>query len=244
MNTENTIYELQQLKLKGMLNTYQQILTMPQQQQPDIHNFMAQLSGAELQSRIHRRTEMYLRTSKLRYDAVLEQVHCTSDRNLSRESIAAIADCGFVKRAENILITGATGCGKSYLACAIGRQACAFGYKTLYFSMSKFLEKITLCKLEGTLLKFLSQVEKTHLIILDDFGLHPLDANSRLAILQILEDRYGKKSMIITSQLPVSDWYEYISESTIADAIMDRLSGNAHRFDLKGESLRKKTINF
>jgi DNA replication protein DnaC len=142
MNTENTIYELQQLKLKGMLNTYQQILTMPQQQQPDIHNFMAQLSGAELQSRIHRRTEMYLRTSKLRYDAVLEQVHCTSDRNLSRESIAAIADCGFVKRAENILITGATGCGKSYLACAIGRQACAFGYKTLYFSMSKFLEKL------------------------------------------------------------------------------------------------------
>ena len=109
--------------------------------------------------------------------------------------------------------------------------------------MSKFLEKITLCKLEGTLLKFLSQVEKTHLIILDDFGLHPLDANARLAILQILEDRYGKKSMIITSQLPVSDWYEYISESTIADAIMDRLSGNAHRYDLKGASLRKKTIN-
>jgi len=188
MNTENTIYELQQLKLKGMLQSYQQILTMPQQEQPDIHHFMAQLSGAELQSRIHRRTEMYLRMSKLRYDAVLEQVYCTSDRNLSRESIAAIADCGFVKRAENILITGATGCGKSFLACAIGRQACAFGYKTLYFSMSKFLEKITLCKLEGTLLKFLSQVEKTHLIILDDFGLHPLDANARLAILQILED--------------------------------------------------------
>lgn len=244
MNTENTIYELQQLKLKGMLQTYQQILSMPQQEQPGIHHFMAQLSEAEILSRLHNRTELYLRMSKLRYDAVLEQVYCTSDRNLSTESIAVISDCSFVKRAENILITGATGCGKSYLACAIGRQACAFGFKTLYFSMSKFLEKITLCKLEGTLLKFLSHIEKAHLIILDDFGLHPLDANSRLAILQILEDRYGKKSMIITSQLPVSDWYEYIEESTIADAIMDRLTGNAHRFDLKGASLRKKNINF
>lgn len=244
MNTENTIYELRQLKLKGMLQTYQQILSMPQQEQPGIHQFMAQLSEAEIQSRLHNRTELYLRMSKLRYDAVLEQVYCTSDRNLSKESIEVISDCGFVKRAENILITGATGCGKSYLACAIGRQACAFGFKTLYFSMSKFLEKITLCKLEGTLLKFLSHIEKVHLIILDDFGLHPLDANSRLAILQILEDRYGKKSMIITSQLPVSDWYEYIEESTIADAIMDRLTGNAHRFDLKGASLRKKNINF
>jgi DNA replication protein DnaC len=162
---------------------------------------------------------------------------------LTRESIAALADCGFIKRAENILITGAAGCGKSFLACAIGRQACAFGYKTMYFSMSKFLEKITLCKLEGTLLKFLNQIEKVHLLILDDFGMHPLDANVRLALLQILEDRYGKRSIIITSQLPVANWYEYINESTVADAIMDRLSGVAHRFDLKGKSLRKKSIN-
>jgi DNA replication protein DnaC len=243
MNTENTVYELQQLKLKGMLKTYQTILSMPQQEQPGIHQFMALLCESEIQSRLHNRTEMYLRLSKLRYDAVLEQVHCTSDRNLSKESIAAISDCGFINRAENILITGATGCGKSYLACAIGRQACAFGYKTIYFHMGKFLEKVMVCKLEGTLLKFLTQIEKTHLLILDDFGLHPLDPDSRLAILQILEDRYGKKSTIITSQLPVANWYDYIGESTIADAIMDRLSVNAHRYDLKGKSLRKKIIN-
>ncbi len=243
MNTENTVYELQQLKLKGMAQTYQKVLSMPQQEQPSIHHFMAQLSGSEIQSRLHNRTEMYLKLSKLRYDAVLEQVHCTTDRNLSKESIAALSDCGFIKRAENILTTGATGCGKSYLACAFGRQACAFGYKTLYFPMGKFLEKITLCKIEGTLLKFMTQIEKTHLLILDDFGLHPLDSTSRLALLQILEDRYGKKSMIITSQLPINNWFEYIGESTIADAIMDRLSGNAHRFDLKGESLRKRNIN-
>ena len=243
MNTQNTIYELERLRLTGMKRVYDTVLSLPLQEQPDIHHFMAQLTEAELQERLHNRTEMYLKLSKLRYDAVLEQVHCTTDRNLTKESIAAVADCGFIKRAENILITGAAGCGKSFLACAIGRQACAFGYKTIYFSMSKFLEKISLCKLEGTLLRFLNQIEKMHLLILDDFGMHPLNANVRLALLQILEDRYGKRSIIITSQLPVSKWYEYINESTVADAIMDRLSGVAHRFDLKGESLRKKNIN-
>lgn len=243
MNTQNTIYELERLKLSGMKQAYNAVLSLPVQEQPGIHQFMAQLTESEIQYRLHNRTQMYLKLSKLRYDAVLEQIHCTTDRNLTRESIHAIADCSFVKRGENILITGAAGCGKSFLACAIGRQACAFGHKTLYFGMSKFLEKISVCKLEGTLLKFLSQIEKTHLLILDDFGLHPLDANARLVLLQILEDRYGKRSTIITSQLPVANWYEYINESTIADAIMDRLSGSAHRFELKGESLRKKNRN-
>lgn len=243
MNTQNTIYELERLKLSGMKQAYNAVLSLPVQEQPGIHQFMAQLTESEIQSRLHNRTQMYLKLSKLRYDAVLEQIHCTTDRNLTRESIHAIADCSFVKRGENILITGAAGCGKSFLACAIGRQACAFGHKTLYFGMSKFLEKISVCKLEGTLLKFLSQIEKTHLLILDDFGLHPLDANARLVLLQILEDRYGKRSTIITSQLPVANWYDYINESTIADAIMDRLSGSAHRFELKGESMRKKNRN-
>lgn len=244
MNTENTLFQLQQLKLKGMYGQYEKVLAMPQQEQPGTHQLMAQLAEAEIQSKLHNRTEMYLRMSKLRYDAVLEQVHCTADRNLNRETIMAVSDCGFVRRAENILITGATGCGKSYLACAIGRQACAFGYKTIYFSMSKFLEKVALSRIEGTLLKFLAQIEKTHLLILDDFGLHPLDADSRLVLLQILEDRYGKKSIVITSQLPIANWYEYIGESTIADAIMDRLSVNAHRFELRGESMRRKKSNF
>ncbi len=242
MNTQNTIYELERLKLSGMKQVYHGVLSLPVQQQPGVHQLMANLTEAELQSRLHNRTQMYLKTSKLRYDAFLEQVHCTTDRNLTQESIQTIADCGFVKRAENILITGAAGCGKSFLACAIGRQACAFGYRTLYFSMSKFLEKITVAKLEGTLLKLLLQIEKTHLLILDDFGLQPLDQTARLTILQILEDRYGRKSTIITSQLPVASWYEYINESTIADAIMDRLSASAHRYELKGESMRKRNI--
>ena len=240
MNHQITLDQLSQLRLHGMADAYQAVLSLPVQEQPSIHPFIARLCEAEAQHRVNQKTQLYLKHSKLRYNAVLEQVYCNSSRNLTQESLLSIADCGFIDRSENVLITGATGCGKSYLACAIGRQACSFGYKTLYLGMARFLERISLSKLDGTYIKMLNQIEKTHLLILDDFGLHPLDKIARLALLQILEDRYGKKSILISSQLPVSDWHQYIGESTIADAIMDRLAGNAHRFDLKGDSLRKK----
>ncbi len=239
MNTQLTFDHLEQLKLNGMAKAYQATLSLPVQNQPSLNQFMAQLAEAEMQDRAEKRTALYLRQSKLRYDAVLEQVHCNAQRNLSQEKLMMIADCGFINRSENILITGATGTGKSYLACAIGRQACILGYRTLYFGINRFLEKIALAKLDGTYIKLLNQIEKAHLIIIDDFGLYPLNGTTRRALLQILEDRYGLKSTIIVSQLPVDKWYEYIGESTISDAIMDRLSANAHRFELKAKkSLR------
>lgn len=240
MNTQITLDQLKQLRLTGMSDAYQALLALPVQQQPTIHQFMARLAEAELLHRGHLKTQAYLKLSKLRYHAILEQVYCNQSRNLSQDQLASIADCSFIERSENVLITGATGCGKSYLACAIGRQACSFGYKTLYLGMARFLERISMTKLDGTFTKMLNQIEKTHLLILDDFGLHPMDKINRLALLQILEDRYGKRSTLIASQLPVDRWHEYIGENTIADAIMDRLAGNAHRFDLKGESLRQK----
>ena len=240
MNHQITLDQLSQLRLHGMADAYQAVLSLPVQEQPAIHPFIARLCEAEAQHRVNQKTQLYLKHSKLRYNAVMEQVYCNTSRNLTQESLLSIADCGFIDRSENILITGATGCGKSYLACAIGRQACSFGYRTLYLGMARFLERISLSKLDGTYIKMLNQIEKTHLLILDDFGLHPLDKIARLALLQILEDRYGKKSTLISSQLPVENWHQYIGESTIADAIMDRLAGNAHRFDLKGDSLRKK----
>lgn len=240
MNTQITLDQLKSLKLQGMADAYQAMLSLPLQDQPPVHQFIARLSEAEIQHRVLLKTQTYLKLSKLRYNAVMEQVYCNTSRNLTQDHLARIADCGFIERSENILITGATGCGKSYLACAIGRQACSFGYKTLYLGMTRFLEKISQTKLDGTYIKMLNQIEKTHLLILDDFGLHPMDKITRLALLQMLEDRYGKKSTLISSQLPVDKWHQYIGENTVADAIMDRLSGNAHRFDLKGDSLRKK----
>ena len=242
INTDQTLEKLQQLKLFGMAQAYETTLVLPSHELPTTNELMARLVEAEQLSRIQQRTQMYLKLSGLRYDALLEQVKCSPERNLTRDQLLALADCTFIQRAENILITGSTGCGKSYLACAFGRQACTLGYKTLYLGMNRFTEKLALSKLDGSYIKLLNQIEKIPLIILDDFGLVPLENHARTALLQLLEDRYGKRSTIITSQLPVAKWYQYINEPTLADAIMDRLSGSAHRFELKGESLRKKKI--
>jgi len=242
INTNQTLEQMQQLKLHGMAQAYGTTLALPSHELPTAHELMAQLVEAEQHSRIYQRTQMYLKLSNLRYDAVIEQVKCSPERNITRNQLLALADCSFLQRAENILITGPTGCGKSYLACAFGRQACTLGYKSLYLGMNRFTEKISLAKLDGSYIKLLNHIEKIPLIIIDDFGLTPLENQVRIALLQLLEDRYGKRSTIITSQLPVNKWYEYINEPTLADAIMDRLSGSAHRFELKGESLRKKTL--
>lgn len=240
MNTQETILQLEGLKLKGMADCYKGLQSIPAKDWPTLDIFVARMAEAELQFRNQRRTEMYLKTSKLRYNAVLEDVICSDERNLSKEALLQLMDCSFIDRAENLLIDGKTGCGKSFLACAIGRQACFLGHRVEYFSMNKFIERIALAKLDGTLLKVINHIERNDLVIFDDFGLQPLDNNSRLALLQILEDCYQRKSVIVTSQLPVAKWYDYINEPTLADAIMDRLSANALRIELKGDSLRRK----
>jgi len=240
MNTQETILQLEGLKLKGMAECYKALQAMPVNEWPTVDMFVARLAEAEQQYRNRKRTEMYLKTSKLRYNAVFEDIICSEERNLSKDTLLKLMDCSFIDRAENVLIDGKTGCGKSFLACAIGRQACFLGHRVEYFSMNKFIERIALAKLDGSLLKVINHIERNDLVIFDDFGLQPLDNNSRLALLQILEDCYQRKSVIITSQLPVAKWYDYINEPTLADAIMDRLCANAHRIELKGDSLRRK----
>ena len=240
MNNLETISQLESLRLRGMANYVRSLTEMSLQDRPTLEVAIARMAESELENRNRRRTEMYLKTSKLRYDSVLENVECSTERNFTKDDLQSIADCGFIRRAENLLITGKTGCGKSYLACAIGRQACFLGLRVEYFSMNKFIERIALAKIDGSMLKVVNHIEKNDLVILDDFGLQPLTDNARLALLQILEDCYERKSVIITSQLPVSKWYDYINEPTLADAIMDRLTANAHRVELKGESMRQK----
>ena len=240
MNTQETIIQLKELKLKGMAASLEVVMTLPVQNRPTLELAIARMVEAEQQDRRDRKTEMYLKTSRLRYTALLEDVICGADRNFTKEDLAALSDCSFIRRHENLLIQGKCGCGKSFLACALGRQACILGYRTAYLNMNSFVEKVAISKLDGSFLKMITSLEKNDLIILDDFGLQPMDMNTRLALLQILEERYERKSVIIASQLPIAKWYDYIGDATLADAIMDRLVANANKIELKGESMRQR----
>jgi DNA replication protein DnaC len=150
------------------------------------------------------------------------------------------ADCNFIDKHENILITGSTGIGKSFVASALGNQACLLGYTAMYTNASKLFVKLKMSKADGSYVKEITRIEKQDLLIIDDFGLQPLDAQNRHMLLEIMEDRHGNRSTIFTSQLPVAKWYEIIGEQTIADAILDRVVHDAHRIELIGESLRKR----
>ena len=149
-------------------------------------------------------------------------------------------DCKFIDKGENILITGSTGIGKSYIASALGHHACGMGYKVVYHNVPKLFSKLKMSKADGSYLKEVAKIERQHLLILDDFGIQPFDHQSRLSLLEVIEDRHGKRSTIFTSQLPVKQWHDVIAEQTVADAILDRIVHNAHRIALKGESLRRK----
>jgi DNA replication protein DnaC len=242
MNNQATAERMRKLHLLGMAQTFEAFLQLPIHQQPSAEQLLAQLLDSEYEYRNHRKTELSIRKARFRYQASIEEVHCSATRNLEPGQWIRLADGSFISRNENVFITGATGCGKSFLASALGYQACRLGYRVAYFNLHKLLLKLHLARADGSYTKELEKIEKQHLLIIDDWGLQPLDQPARLALLQIMEDRHGKASTIITSQLPVKEWYEYIGDPTLADAILDRLLHQVHRIELKGESLRKKAV--
>ncbi len=231
--------KMKQMKLLGMARAFQ--LTMESDKNvtftPD--EMVAHLIDAEWDDRYNRKLDRKIKDAHFRYKASIEQI-AFDDNRVDKNQIHRLADCAFIKRNENIIITGSTGIGKSYLASAIGHEACALGYRVLYQHSTKLFARMKIAKADGSYLKELSKMEKQQLLIIDDFGIQPLDAQSRSALMEIIEDRHGKSSVIITSQVPVSSWHDIIGEQTIADAILDRIVHDAHRIEMKGESLRKK----
>ncbi len=240
MNHTQTLQHMQQLRLAGMAGSYHAQLELPVDQQLDGHELIGHLVEAEKLHRSNERMTSLVKAARFRLQAMPQEIECSETRNLTKSQWATLLEGRYLEQGENILITGATGCGKSHIACALGYQACLMGIKTKYLNMNRLIEGVLMARTEGSYLKFLNQLEKVPLIILDDFALQSLNKNMKLALLQIIEDRYAKKSLIITAQLPVSGWYDYLDEPTLADAIMDRLTAKCHRLELKGESRRKK----
>lgn len=231
--------KMNQMKLYGMQQSFQTLLESNQHQSLTNDEFINLLIQAEWEERENRKVNRYLRSARFRYQASMEEIDFTKNRNLDKTFLLRMAECNFIKRKEDLLITGPTGVGKSYIASALGHQACHNGYRVMYFNTQRLFSRLKMTKADGSYFKEINKIEKQDLLILDDFGLQPLDNYSRNTLMEIIEDRHGRRSTIISSQLPVGSWYEIIGESTIADAILDRLVHKSHRLELKGESMRK-----
>jgi DNA replication protein DnaC len=237
---DQTIEKMKTMKLYGMLRAFRTSLESDKAEKCTADELLSMLIDSEWDERYNRKLNRSVRNAKFRYKASVEQINFDDHRALNKNQVLRLADCGFIDKKENVLITGSTGVGKSYIASAIGHQACSMGYKVLYDHSSKLFARLKGGKADGTYLKEITKIEKQDLLIIDDFGIQPLDQQSRSILMEIIEDRHGKKSTLFTSQLPVNQWHEMIGEQTIADAILDRIVHDSQRLELKGESMRKK----
>lgn len=236
----NQILEkMRQMRLTGMARAFQLTLESGKNEKFTPDEMITHLVESEWDERYNRKMDRSLKYARFRYKASVEQISF-DDNRLDKNQVLRLAACEFISKKENIILTGSTGIGKSFIASALGHQACALGYRVLYQHSTKLFARMKIAKADGSYLKELAKIEKQHLLLIDDFGIQPLDAQGRSTLMEIIEDRHGKSSTIFTSQVPVSLWHEIIGEQTIADAILDRIVHDAHRIEMKGESLRKK----
>jgi len=236
---ETTLSKMKQMKFYGMHDTFKTAIETGKSDSYTIDQFVAQMIEAEWDDRQNRKIRRNVTNARFRYRASVENIIYDESRNIDRNKLMRLFDCSFISKGESLLITGSTGVGKSYIASALGYQACIEGYRVVYFNTAKLFARLRMAKADGSYLKEISRLERQHLLVMDDFGLQTLDGPNRLTLLEIIEDRHGKGSVLITSQVPVSGWYEIIGEKTVADAIMDRLVHDAHRIELMGDSMRK-----
>ena len=237
---EVTLEKMGKLRLFGMQQSFKAMLESKSTDRFTFDQLLSTLIQAEWEEQEARKISRHLKNANFRYQASIEEINYQHERNLDKNQILRLVDCNYLKKAENVLVTGATGLGKSYIISALGEQACIMGYKVMYKNAQKLFNALRLARADGSYLKEIRKIEKQDLLIIDDFALQPLDNMSSLALMEIIEDRFAKRSIIIGSQLPLEKWYEIITEKTIADAILDRLLNASHKIILKGDSMRRK----
>jgi len=239
MLNQQTTEQLRALKLTGMLEAWEQ-----QREQPETHDLsfderLALLVEREVLHRENRRLARLLKAAKLRVNACVEDIDYRHPRGLEKARMAALASGDWIRRSLNLCITGPTGCGKTWLACALGNQACRQGLSVRYLRLPTLFEQLRIAHGDGSYPRLMNQLLKMDLLILDDWGIQKITAAQRQDLMEVIEDRHGRRSTLIASQLPIEHWHDYVGEATLADAILDRLLHGAHRLNLRGESMRK-----
>lgn len=239
MNKES-LEKMSSMRLLGMHHAFKTSIETDHPQEFTNDELVHHLVQSEWDDRHYRMVQRGLKNANFRYRASVEQIDYSDGRGLDKNLVQRLSTCNFIEKGEDLFITGSTGTGKSFLASALGQQACLLGYKVMYSNTTKLMSHLKMAKADGAHLRELSKIEKQDALILDDFGVQPFDAGSRALLLDIIEDRHGKRTTIITAQVPVKKWHEVIGEKTLADAIMDRIVHQSIRIELYGDSLRKK----
>jgi DNA replication protein DnaC len=239
MDINSTLEKLGKMRLQGFEKAYREITENAQQEKFTLDELVAHLVDAEFDDKYNKKLSRLIKQAKFKQQASLEQINYSHQRGLDKNYLLRLQNCDWIKKSRDLLITGSTGVGKSFIASALGFQACVHEFKVMYITANKLFDKLLLAKADGTYFKYIDAISRVQLFIIDDFGLKKLDNRQCTMMLDLIDDRHGISSTIITSQLPVKSWYDCFAEPTIADAILDRLTNGSYRIDLKGESMRK-----